>query len=349
MSVNLSKLIIKKPITLDDLSGKVIAIDAFNAIYQFLSIVRQPDGSPLTDSKGNVTSHLSGLFYRNIDFIMHGIKPIYVYDGIPPILKQKTIQARIRVRENAYQSWQKAVDEGNLEGAKSYAERSTHINKAIVESSKELLNYMGIGFINAPSEGEAQASYMSMKGVVYGAVSQDYDTLLFGSNKIIRNLAVSGKRKLPRKNIYINVTPEIVNLDETLNSLGISRRQLIWIGIMLGNDFNDGIKGIGPKIALKIVKESSSLQEVVDTIKSKYKKEFDFDVTEVENLFLNPEVKEISDSDVSSLISLHTDKPNLMKFLCDDHEFSKDRIEKYADLLIKYKNSINQSSISNWV
>ncbi|ASI14071.1 flap endonuclease 1 [Candidatus Mancarchaeum acidiphilum] len=349
MSVDLSKLIVKKVINLDDLKDRTVAIDAYNTIYQFLSIIRQPDGTPLADSNGNVTSHLSGLFYRTIELIQHGIKPIYVYDGIPSMLKQKTIEARIQKRNEAYKAWQEAVEKGNVEEAHSYAERSTRINKEIVASSKELLSLMGIGYINAPSEGEAEASYLSMKGLVFSAVSQDYDTLLFGARNIVRNIAISGKRKLPKKNIYINVNTELVNLDETLSSIGISRRQLIWVGIMLGTDFNKGIKGIGPKTAVKIVKQCESLDQVIEYIKSKYKLEFEFDVNEVENLFLNPEVKELSDLDISNLNSLKPDVGGIVDFMCRKHEFSEDRIRRYAELLSKAKGSLNQKGISNWM
>ncbi len=349
MSVDLSKLIVKKTINLDDLKDKVVAIDAYNTIYQFLSIIRQPDGTPLTDSSGDVTSHLSGLFYRTIELIQHGIKPIYVYDGIPSILKQKTIEARIQKRNEAYKAWQEAVEKGNVEEAHSFAERSTRINKEIVASSKELLSLMGIGYINAPSEGEAEASYLSMKGLVFSAVSQDYDTLLFGARNIVRNIAISGKRKLPKKNIYINVNTELVNLNETLSSIGISRRQLIWVGIMLGTDFNRGIKGIGPKTAVKIAKQYESLDQVIEYIKSKYKLEFEFDVHEVEALFLNPEVKELSELDISNLNSLKPNVSGIVDFMCHKHEFSEERIKRYAELLAKTKGFSNQKGIGNWM
>ncbi len=349
MSVDLSKLIVKKTITLDDIKEKTVAIDAYNTIYQFLSIIRQPDGSLLVDSHGDVTSHLSGLFYRTIELIQHGIKPIYVFDGIPSMLKQKTIQARIQKRESAYSAWQTAVAEGDMEKARSYAERSTRINKDIVASAKQLLDYMGVGYINAPSEGEGEASYLSMKNLVYAAVSQDYDTLLFGSKNIIRNIAISGRRKLPKKDIYISINTELINLEETLASIGITRQQLIWVGIMLGTDFNAGIKGIGPKTAIKIVKQSNSLYDVKKYIKEKFNSEFEFDVSEVEDLFMKPEIKEYSQSDIEALTSMKPDFDNIIDFMCTKHEFSKDRISKYANILLKSKGSIKQTGIGGWI
>jgi flap endonuclease 1 (EC 3.1.-.-) len=243
MSVDLSKLISRRRIELAELNGKTVAIDAYNVLYQFLSIIRQPDGSLLMDSKGRVTSHLSGLFYRTIDIIGYGIKPIYVFDGLPSVLKQKTIEARMTRRNDAYKAWESAREAGNLEGARVHAQASSRVDRSIVESSKKLLDYMGVAYINAPSEGEGQASYMCKKGQVDAVGSQDYDTLLFGARNVVRNLTLSGRRKLPKKNVYVNVEPELVNLEDTLNALGISNRQLVWIGIMLGTDFNDGIEG----------------------------------------------------------------------------------------------------------
>jgi flap endonuclease-1 len=348
MAVDLSKLIVKEKIELSQLSGKTVAIDAFNVLYQFLSIIRQPDGTPLKDSKGRVTSHLSGLFYRSIDLIQNGITPIYVFDGIPSKLKMKTIEARTKRRDEAYNSWLEAKSQGAMEAARTYAQQSTRVDKAIVSSAKELLNLMGIAQISAPGEGEAQASYMCRQGLVYAAASQDYDTLLFGSPTIIRNLTLSGRRKLPMKNVYVEVVPERINLSETLSALGISREQLIWIGIMLGNDFNDGIKGIGPKTALKIVKEAKSLADVEAIVKDKFNLEFQTDVGEVEELFKNPEVLEISNEEIGKMLSLKPNVEGIMRMMCNEYEFSENRILKFAETLAKLKNSSKQEGISKW-
>lgn len=348
MSVDLSKLIVKRKITLDQLNNKTIAIDAYNVLYQFLTIIRQPDGSPLVDSKGNVTSHLSGLFYRTIDLVSNGIKPIYVFDGIPSILKQKTIESRMKRRNDALEAWETAKKEGRMEEAQHYAVASTRINKQIVASAKELLDCMGIYHISAPSEGEAQASIMCKQKTVDAAGSQDYDTLLFGAPLVARNITISGRRKLPSKNVFVNIEPELVELKETLNSLGIKQEQLIWIGLMLGTDFNEGIKGIGPKTAMKIVKSSKSITDIKNYIKEKYKTEFELDPQEVIDLFEKPEVKEIKMEEVEKGLKLKPNKEKLISFMCDEHGFDGDRITKYADKLIDFKGSSRQQSIGSW-
>ncbi|MCL4403527.1 MAG: flap endonuclease-1 [Candidatus Marsarchaeota archaeon] len=349
MSVDLSKLVQKRKITLDDLRGRTIAIDAYNVLYQFLSIIRQPDGTPLMDSKGNVTSHLSGLFYRSIEMLDHGVVPIYVFDGIPSMLKQKTIQARMQRREKAYEDWQTAVKEGREEEARTYAQQATRVTKAIVADSKQLLEGMGISYINAPSEGEAQASYLCKENMVYAVGSQDYDTLLLGAERIVRNMAITGKRKLPRKNIYVSIETELASLSDTLAFNGIDRKQLIWIGMMLGTDFNIGVKGVGPKTALKIAKSSKTLEDVTSYLEEKYQFAFEVNPRELEDMFLKPEVKEFSRDEIDRMKEIVPNKDRIINFMCGEHEFSEDRISKYVDKMISVTSAARQSGIGKWM
>ncbi len=348
MSVDLSKLITKRKLEIEELNNKVVAIDAYNVFYQFLSIIRGPDGTMLMDSHGNVTSHLSGIFYRNIELVEKGVKPIYVFDGIPSMLKQKTLEARMQRRKEAYEAWQTAKAEGRLEEAKVHAQGSTRITKEIVESGKRLLDLMGIPHVNAPSEGEGQASFMCKKGLVYAVGSQDYDTLLFGAPNVVRNLTISGRRKLPRKNIFINVEPELVSFDDTLKALGVTHRQLIWIGILLGTDFNEGIKGVGPKTALKIAKGAESIDDIKKAVKEKYNTEFELDIKEVEDLFLKPEVKEIGKEEIEQMLKSKPDKDGIIKYMCDEHDFSEERVAKFAEKLVGKRGSMQQKGIDSW-
>ncbi len=352
MSVQLGKLVadVKQKIDLSDLSGKTIAIDAYNTIYQFLSIIRQPDGTPLKDSKGNVTSHLSGLFYRTVSLLESDVSPIFVFDGMPPVLKQKTIQKRREIREQALTDWEKAKKEGMIEEARSYAMQSTRITKNIVDDSKMLLELMGIPFIQAPSEGEAQAAQLVRDGLVYASSSQDYDSFLFGADIVIRNLTITGKRKLPGKNVYVNVYMERITLSELLNSLKIGNDQLIWLGMLMGTDFNEGIAGIGPKTALKIVKDKKSVNEVFDFVKAKYDKEIDFDPSEVESVFKNVDVMHMERGTFDNLVA--SAKPNedkLLKFLCHQHDFSAERAKKFADRIMELTGKSGQKGINNWI
>jgi flap endonuclease-1 len=277
-----------------------------------------------------------------------GIRPIYVFDGIPSMLKQKTITSRMRRREEAYGEWKRAVAEGDMEKAKTSAEASTRITKAVVADSKKLLGFMGVPYIDAPSEGEAQASAMCASGAVNVAASQDYDTMLFGSPLVVRNLSFSGRRKLPNKNVYIQVEPELMDLKGTLESNGITREQLIFVGIMLGTDFNDGIKGIGPKTALKIARQLGSVAELKEYIKQKYSEEFELDVQEVFDLFMKPEVKEVNAVQVEAMFRSRVDPTSLGNFMCDERGFERSRIERQTERLLKLSGSIKQESINKW-
>ncbi|MDE1825037.1 MAG: flap endonuclease-1 [Candidatus Micrarchaeota archaeon] len=352
MAVDFGKLVgeVKEQIEMEELAGRRLAIDAYNTIYQFISIIRGPDGTPLTDSKNRVTSHLSGLFYRTINVLEKGIVPIFIFDGKPPLLKQRTLEARANQREEAYRGWQQARAKGQLEEARGYAMASSKINEWIIESSKELLGYMGVPYIQAPSEGEAQAARMVMEGTAYAAASQDYDLFLFGSDVIIRNLTVTGRRKLPGKNIYVNVEIERILLHKFLSHFGIDRKRAIWMGMLVGTDFNEGIEKVGPKTALKIVKEHGSLDEIVAYVKEKYNKEFDADPYEVERFFLEPDTIEIQSAELEKVISgSKPDRGAIIRFLCSEHEFSEERIGKYADKLLEVRHGSGQKGINSWL
>ena len=242
----------KRAVTWESLPG-IAAVDANNALYQFLSIIRQPDGTPLMDKHGRVTSHLSGILFRVSNFMQKGIKPVFVFDGKPAVLKQETVDGRRKIRAEAGEKWKEAIERGDEAEAYKQARSSSRVDTTIIETSKELLRLMGLPTIQAPGEGEAQASYMAAKGDARYVISQDYDTLLFGAPTLVRNLTVSGKRKIRGRQITVN--PERIVLADTLAGLHLTREQLIEIGILVGTDFNPGIEGVGAKTGLKIVQK----------------------------------------------------------------------------------------------
>jgi len=321
MGVNLGDIVPKIKVELRDLSGKVIAIDAYNALYQFLSIIRQPDGTPLKDSRGRITSHLSGLFYRTCNLLELGIKPIYVFDGTPPEMKEMEIKRRMKIKEEAQLKYEEALREGRLEEARMYAQMTSHLKDYMADDAKRLLTEMGIPWVQAPSEGEAQAAHIAKKGDADYCASQDFDSLLFGAPRLLRNLTISGRRKLPRKNVYIEISPEIIEMSKVLKDLGITREQLIDIGILVGTDFNpDGVKGIGPKKALKIIKKHGSLDRALKEIKNA---EFPVDPEKIKEFFLNPTV-----TDDYELAWKEPDVDGVVDFLCGERDFSESRVRK---------------------
>jgi len=340
MGVDLGELVHKEEIPLEVLSGRIIAIDAYNALYQFLSIIRQPDGTPLMDSKGRITSHLSGIFYRTAKLIEAGVKPAYIFDGEPPKLKKSVLEGRKEVREKAEDRWKDALKRGELAEARVYAQASSKLSKEMVEDAKKLVRLMGLPAIQAPSEGEAQAAVLAEKGKVYACASQDFDALLFGTPRLVRNLTMSGRRKLPRKDVYVEVKTEMIELERSLKSLGLDRRKLIWIGILAGTDFNSGVKGIGPKKALKMVSESNSFEDVFGKLKA----EMEVDPSEVEQIFLHPTVEEECELKFSE-----PDEKGMLEFLCKEHNFSEERVRNTVQGMIKsLSEKGKQSSLENW-
>jgi flap endonuclease-1 len=328
LGVNLRDLVPKTPIKLEDLSGKSIAIDAYNALYQFLAIIRQPDGTPLKDGSGRITSHLSGLLYRTSNLLELGIKPVYVFDGTPPALKEVEIKRRMKVKEDALVKYEQALKEGRLEEARTYAQATASLKDYMVEDSKRLLDLMGIPWIQAPSEGEAQAAHIVKRGDANFCASQDYDSLLFGAPRLVRNVTISGRRKLPGKNVYVEIEPEIVELERVLKECGITHEQLIDIGILIGTDFNpEGVKGIGPKTALKLIKEYGSLEKALPHLKEA---EFPVDPNQIKEIFLHPKV-----TDSYEIKWEEPDVEGVVSFLCHERDFSEDRVRNALEKMQK--------------
>jgi len=336
MGIQISKILPKKQIEIEDLTGRKIAVDAFLWLHQFLSIIRQRDGTPLKDSRGRITSHLSGLFYRSARLLENNIKLVWVFDGERPDLKIETVKERIEIRKEAEKKWKEALEEGDVAAARKAAQMTSRLTGEMIEQSKKLLEYMGIPVVQAPSEGEAQCSYLCEKGMVYAVASQDSDSLLFNSPMLVRNLNIVGKRKLPRQGVYIDVKPELIELKKVLKELGINRKQLIILGMLVGTDFNPGIKGYGPKRALELVKKEKTLDKVLDKIEW----EHDVGAEDVYEFFLNPDVEEKVNIEFKPI---QPDK--ILKFLVDEHEFSHDRIDKVIKRLTEKK----QTSLDSWV
>ena len=326
MGVKLKDIVEPKSITFKDLEGRSVSIDAFNTLYQFLSTIRQRDGRPLTDEHGNITSHLSGILYRNSSMVEKDIKPIYVFDGTSSELKSETQEQRRQVRNEAEKIYKEALAQGDTEKARKYAMRSSKLSPEIIESSKKLLTLMGIPYVEAKGEGEAQAAYLVSKGDAYAVASQDYDCLLFGAKRVVRNLAVSSNLG----------ALEYYELNDVLRQLNVTREELIDMGILIGTDFCEGLKGVGAKTALKLAHKGQLKEKIAEL-----QKESTHDLDEVRDLFLNHEV--------STDYKIKWEKPKqdkIIEFLCYEHGFSEDRVIKATD---KLKNlSSSQGSLDAW-
>ena len=327
MGVKLKDFTDPKKIKIENLSGNTIAIDGYNIIYQFLTTIRGPTGEPLRNNKGRVTSHLTGLLHRNVNFLSMGIKPVYVFDGKPPSLKTAEIQRRKLGKKEATIKYEKAKASGDFESARKYAQQTTSMQDTMVDDSKHLLDLFGIPYIQATADGEATAAYMNKTGMVYAVASQDFDTILFGTKKLVRNFTNSGRRKLPNRNTYIDIEPEIISNQKSLDALGITGEQIIDIGILIGTDFNpDGFDRIGPKTALKMIKEYNKLEDI-----PKIQEQLEqIDYKQIRKIFLQPDMPNIGKIEFKD-----TDYSGIVDYLSNERSFSQERVQSSVNKLKK--------------
>ena len=293
MGVKLSSIAQTRTIALSDLSGKIIAIDAFNMLYQFLATIRGPDGGSLSTSTGRISSHLVGLFARTTSMLEKGIKPVFVFDGKAPELKREERERRKKLKLDAQDAYETAKQERDVEGMKKYASRLSRLTPEMVAESKQLLDGLGVPRIDAPSEGEAQAAALVREGRAWASASEDYDSLLFASPRHIRQLTISGKRRKSGKIGTYTVEPELIELPALLESLNLTQRQLIILGILVGTDFNPGgVRGIGPKKALKLIAEHEDPEQLF--AHTTYAEQFSTPWQEILDFFENPPLTDAS-------------------------------------------------------
>jgi flap endonuclease-1 len=291
------------------LAGRSLAVDGYNAVYQFLATLRQRDGQLFSDGQGRVTSHLMGVFYRTTSLLQEGVLPVWVFDGRPPERKAGTIRKRIAAKERAEVAWQEALAAGDLETARRKAAQTSHLTRPMVEELETLLRALGVPTVLAPGEGEAQAAAMAAKGSVWGAASEDYDSLLFGAPRLVRGLAARSRG---------GATPEaqLIDRSELLSSLGIDGEELILLGLVVGTDFNEGAAGYGPKRALKLVQEHLGFRATVERA--------GLDLAETESvaeIFRHPNVADVTLPPFGPV-----DEEAIRHLLVEEHGFSEDRV-----------------------
>ena len=318
MGVLLTPIVVKDTIALADLRGKRLAVDANGELYQFLALIRLPDGTPLKDPQGRITSHLSGLFYRTTRLVADfGLQLVFVFDGRPPVQKTAEIERRRSVRTRYEAEAADARRAGNLAEAYSKSTMTSRLTPEMIAGAKELLRLMGLPVVQAPSEAEAQAAHMAQRGNVWAAASKDYDALLFGAPRLVRFLTISGREFLPAKGTFRPITPELIDLPRMLEALGITRAQLIDLGLLVGTDFHPGVKGIGPKKALALMTRHGAIERMPSEVRDL----FGDDLNRLRQIYLEPEVH-----DGYRVESDRCDVDGVVRFLCDEHAFGRDRV-----------------------
>jgi flap endonuclease-1 len=318
MGVLLTPILVRDVIELDALRGKRLAVDGHGELYQFLALIRLRDGTPLQDSTGRVTSHLNGLFYRTTRLIAdYGLQLVFVFDGAPPQLKSAELARRRSIRDRYEEELAAARAAGDMARAYSKATMTSRLTRSMVDDAKKLLGLMGIPVVQAPSEGEAQAAHMARAGAVWGSVSKDFDSLLFGAPRLVRFLTISGREFLPSQGSFRDITPEVIDTARMLAELGITREGLVDLAILVGTDFTPGIKGIGPKKALALVKRHGAIEHMPSEIRD----ELMPIAPAIRELYLTPDI-----TDHYSVESAPCDVQGVVRFLCEEREFSEQRV-----------------------
>ena len=337
MGVNLTPIIEKRVVTLEDLRGRSFAVDGFVVLHQFLALIRARDGQSLMDAQGRTTSHLVGLAFRTTRLVAdYGMRLVFVFDGRPPQLKRAEVEKRREIREKFEEEYREAVAAGDYKAAMAKVVMTGRLTGEGIEDAKRLLDLLGIPWVQAPSEGEAQAAYMAARGDVWASNSQDYDSLLFGTPRLVRYITIQGEEWLPSKGRARRLHPEIIELEAMLNTLQLSRGQLIDLGILIGTDFNPGIRGIGPKTALKLLRKHGRLEDLPAEIRDQLTP----DIGAIRELYLNPPA-----TDNYTLDEKPVQEEELIRFLCDERSFSRERVET---MITRMRKARGQRSLRDW-
>jgi flap endonuclease-1 len=318
MGLDLSPLVTRQVTSLRALRGKSFAVDANNTIYQFLALIRQPDGRPFTDAQGRVTSHLMGLMFRTTRLLWeHDMRFIFVFDGAPPKLKEAELEKRRELKRKAEEAYRKALEAGDLAAAWSKAVVTSRLTTEIKEDALKLLDLLGIPRFEAPSEAEAQAAYLARKGEVWAVHSRDYDTLLFGAPRLVRHLTFTGREFLPKSRESRPLEPEVMELQALEANTGLTREQLVDAAILMGTDFNEGIYGIGPKKAVGFMRKYGKIEALPEALRSALPANYG----EIRAFFLDPPVVDSYPTEQRPI-----DEAGLHTFLCDERGFSPERV-----------------------
>jgi len=337
LGVNLTPIVEKRVVTLKDLRGRSFAVDGFVVLHQFLALIRARDGQSLMDAQGRTTSHLVGLAFRTTRLVAdYGMRLVFVFDGRPPQLKRAEVEKRREIREKFEEEYREAVAAGDYKAAMAKVVMTGRLTGEGIEDAKRLLDLLGIPWVQAPSEGEAQAAYMAARGDVWASNSQDYDSLLFGTPRLVRYITIQGEEWLPSKGRARRLQPEIIELEAMLNTLQLSRGQLIDLGILIGTDFNPGIRGIGPKTALKLLRKHGRLEDLPAEIRDQLTP----DIGAIRELYLNPPA-----TDNYTLDEKPVQEEELIRFLCDERSFSRERVET---MIARMRKARGQRSLRDW-
>jgi flap endonuclease-1 len=325
-NADLRSLAALSDVSYDGLGGSVVAIDAHNWLYRYLTTtVKFTSESAYTTADGEEVANLIGIVQGVPKFLEHDLRPVFVFDGGVTELKDAEVQERREQRERARERLAEARERGDAVEAARLEARTQRLTPVIQETSRELLRLLDLPVVEAPAEGEAQAARMAAAGDVDYAGTEDYDALLFGAPLTLRKLTSSGD-------------PELMDLQATLDRHGISYEQLVDVAVLIGTDFNEGIDGYGPKTALKKVKEHGDLFAVLDAEGLSLTH-----ADRIRALFLDPPV--VDDYGVALDADPAPDVGAARAYVCDEWGVPDDEVAAGFDRIAE---AVSQTGLDRW-
>jgi len=322
---DLRQLAVIEEVSFADLGGGVVAVDAHNWLYKYLTTtVKWTNDRVYTTPDGTEVANLLGTVKGLPKFFENDLTPIFVWDGGVTELKDDEIEERREQRAKYEAQLEEAKEEGDAVAVARLESRTQRLTDTIHETTRELLDILDVPQVEAPAEGEAQAAYMSrVDDDVDYAGSDDYDTLLFGAPLTLRQLTSSG-------------APEVMDFDATLDELDVTWEQLVDIAILCGTDFNEGVTGFGPKTALKSVKEHGDLWGVLEA-EGEYVEHAD----RIRELFLDPDVTDDYDID----LDVNPEVDAARAYVCDEWGIPEDEVETAFS---RIEESMVQTGLDRW-
>ncbi|KAG2440013.1 hypothetical protein HXX76_004130 [Chlamydomonas incerta] len=307
-------------------------------IYQFMVVVGRQGDQLLTNEAGEITSHLQGMFFRTAKMLEAGIKPVYVFDGKPPQLKQDQLAQRTERRADANEALEKAKEAGDQEAIEKYSKRSVRVTREHNDECKRLLRLMGVPVVEAPTEAEAQCAEMAKTGLVYGLATEDMDALTFGAPRVIRHLMAPSSQNVPVQEFDREVA---------LRELGLDDDQFIDLCILMGCDYCGTIRGIGAVRALQMIKKHGSIEGMLKELDaSKYPVPDPFPHKESHEFFKNPEVT--PSADIPPMKWTAPDEEGLVQFLVNEKQFNEQRVRNAVGRIKANKTKANQGRLESF-
>ncbi len=311
-------------ISFEDVAGSVVAVDAHNWLYRYLTTtVRFTRDAAYTTADGTEVANLIGVVQGLPKFFEHDLTPVFVFDGSVTEMKAEEIAERREQREKRESKLEDAREAGDATEIARLDSQTQRLTDAILTTTREVLQLLDVPVIEAPAEGEAQAAHMARQDAVDYVGTEDYDALLLGAPLTLRQLTSSGD-------------PELMDFQATLEKHDVTWEQLVDAAILMGTDFNAGVDGVGPKTAIKLVKEHGDLWGALEA------KEAHVDHADrIRDLFLTPAVTDDYDLD----LTVNPDVEAAREFVVDEWGIAPDEVEKGFE---RIEESVTQTGLDRW-